>query len=71
MDERFGEWLVQFANENSVLGDLADDFLRDCKVQKIEPSAFRSAEEVRQRMNAQGACEEALEALSEAESLFR
>jgi len=71
MDERFGEWLVQFANENSVVGDLADDFLRDCKVQKIEPSAFRSAEEVRQRMNAQGACEEALEALSEAESLFR
>lgn len=71
MDKGFGAWLAQFANEGSVLGDLADDFLRDCKVQKIEPSAFRSAEELRQRMNAQGACEVALEALAEAEALFR
>ena len=66
----FGAWLVQFSEEDSVLGDLASDFKRDCRLQGIEPCSFETAEQVRQRMELQGACSEAIEVLEEAAGLF-
>jgi hypothetical protein len=66
----FGEWLVQFSEEDSVLGDLASDFRLDCRLQEIEPSTFVTAEQLRQRMELQGACSESLEALEEAAVLY-
>jgi len=66
----FGEWLIEFSEEDSVLGDLASDFKLDCRLRGVEPSTIETAEQLRARMELQGACNEALEVLEEAARLY-
>lgn len=68
--ESFGVWLKGRAGENSVLGDLADDFVRDCERTGKRPSTFKTPERLRKRLAVMGASEVALEALEEAESVY-
>ncbi len=65
----FGTWLGRYT-EAGPIGDLKDDFLRDCRVLGIPPAVFKAPADVCRRLEANGACSEAFEALSEAAELF-
>jgi len=65
MKKLFGSYLASFKNEDSPIGDLASDFVRDCKTNGLQPSRYRSAEAVKSRLERMGACPEAFDALQE------
>jgi hypothetical protein len=66
----FGCWLAAVRSDDPI-GDLADDFRRDCRCSDRKPSSFRSPQDLRAWMQAHGACSEALRALSQAAAAFR
>ena len=63
--EPFGTYLAGLADEDSPVGDLASDFVQDCRSSKISPSKYQTVEDVKSRLEWLDACDEALEALQE------
>jgi len=61
--EPFGLFLAALADEGGPVGDLASDFMRDCRFSRFEPSDYKTAAAVRSRMVGMGACPESLDAL--------
>lgn len=60
----FGEFLESCVDEGGPLGDLAQDFVRDCEGSRFEPSDYKTAAAVRTRMVGLRACREALDTLA-------
>jgi hypothetical protein len=67
---RFGTWLLQFANDNTQIGDLASDFKSDCQRKDVRASSFLSPKDLAGRMSMQSACPEAFDSLIEAQELY-
>ena len=65
----FGTWLKAQTRRDDPIGDLAKDFLRDCRLRKITPVSIGKPSDLRALML--GACPEALRALREAAGEFR
>ena len=63
--EPFGTFLAALADEGGPVGDLASDFVRDCRFSRFKPSDYKTAAAVKARMVGMGACTEALDALGE------
>lgn len=63
--EPFGTFLASFVDEGGPVGDLASDFVRDCRFSRFQPSDYKTAASVNARMKGMGACSEALDALGE------
>jgi hypothetical protein len=68
--EPFGLYLAGLADEDSPVGDLASDFLQDCRSSKISPSKYKTVKDVELRLEWMDACDEALEALQEARGRY-
>lgn len=68
--KNFGVWLKNYSGDGPI-GDLRDDFLRDIKDLEWKPSDFHTPDLLAIRMQRQGACPEAMEALTEAALLFK
>ena len=66
----FGAWLKKQDRRADPVGDLAADFLWDCRSRGVKPSSFFSASDVCRAMQNTQACVEAFEALGEAEREF-
>lgn len=65
----FGAWLKTQQRRDDPIGDLARDFLRDCRLRKITPDSIGKPSELRDLMT--DACREASQALREAAGEYR
>ena len=65
----FGTWLKAQSRRHDPIGDLAKDFLLDCRLRKITPGSIAKPSDLRVLMLE--ACPEALRALREAAGEFR
>jgi hypothetical protein len=66
----FGTWLKVYKNDDSALGDLADDMLRDCSQLRRTPSYFKTPQMLLSRMRMNGACSAAIAVLKEAAEAY-